>query len=341
MNAQQRVSAVLNGKETDRRAFAMTLSLYGARLTKTDAVDYFSDPKLYAAGQRAVVDLCGPDILFGPFAFALEAEAFGAIVERFHDAPPVVRKPAFRSARHTEGIRMPSPADHPRLRFLIDSVRELVQDQAGERPVAAPIIAPTDLPNLLVGMDAWLELLLFEPEPARFWSRVALDHFLALAHAYAEAGAAFLVMPIMMISPSFVDQALADRVLKPLLKEAFERTPIPVVFHHGGNRLTPNLNIYKDLPNLAGFALDEKDSFKEARDILGPAPVLLGNLSGPHVSRRSPADMEARIRALLADRNMDRRYIFAGSGADIPYDTDPGILASIRSILEEPLLAGC
>ncbi len=207
--------------------------------------------------------------------------------------------------------------------------------------MAAPIIAPTDLPNLLIGMDAWLEFLLFEPEPARFWSRVAMDHFLALAGAYAEAGAAFLVMPIMMISPSFVDQALADRILKPLLREAFERTPIPVVFHHGGNRITPNLKIYKDLPNLAGFALDEKDSFREARDILGPGPVLMGNMSGPHVSRRPPADVEGRIRALLADRNTDRRYILASSGADIPYDTDPEILSSIRRILEEPLLAGC
>ncbi len=91
MNARQRVAAALNGEEADRRAFALTLSLYGARLTKMDAVDYFSDPKLYAAGQRAVVDLCAPDILFGPFAFALEAEAFGAIVERFHDAPPGLR----------------------------------------------------------------------------------------------------------------------------------------------------------------------------------------------------------------------------------------------------------
>ncbi len=93
MNSMERIGAVLAGKPTDRRAFTLTLSLYGARLIGKSAADYFGDPELYAAGQRAVVNLCEPDILFGPFALALEAQAFGATVELFS-----IRRP-FRENR--------------------------------------------------------------------------------------------------------------------------------------------------------------------------------------------------------------------------------------------------
>jgi uroporphyrinogen decarboxylase len=200
----ERIGAVLSGGTPDRRPFTLTLSLFGARLTGVSAVDYYADPSLYAAGQRAVVDLCEPDIVFGPFALALEAEAFGAVVERFADAPPLVKKPAFKSALGITTIKRPDPEAAPHLRFLVDSVRAVVQNQQGTRPVAVPITAPCDLPVLLLGMDTWLETLLFKPELAAHWGHLATEHFLALAAAYFKAGASVLVTPVMLANPAII-----------------------------------------------------------------------------------------------------------------------------------------
>ncbi len=330
MNAMERVGAVLIGKPADRRAFTLTLSLYGARLIGKSAADYFCDPELYASGQRAVVDLCEPDILFGPFALAFEAEAFGASVEFFPDSPPMLRKPAVKSAREIGSIRVPKTESHPRLRFLVDSLQAVVEDQKGQRPVAAVIVAPTDLPILLMGMENWLEILLFKPELAKEWSRLALEHFENMAAAYFKAGATFLASPVMMVNPVFVDSAQAEKLVKPLLHEAFARLGGPIVFHHCGNAIAAILHLYKDLPNLAGFVLDERDSFIQAREILGPDMLLLGNLNGPQFGRRKPEDLERRAKALLADRQADPKFIFATSAADIPYDTDPSVLVAIR-----------
>lgn len=334
MNSMERIGAVLSGGTPDRRPFTLTLSLYGARLTGVSTIDYYADPELYAAGQRAVVDLCEPDIVFGPFALALEAESFGAVVERFRDAPPLVKKPAFKSAMDITTIRRPDPETDSRLRFLVDSVRAVVEDQHGARPVAVPIAAPCDLPALLLGMDQWLDTILFNPELATQWGLIATEHFEALAAAYFKAGANFLVAPVMMSNPAIMHPELADKTILPILRDAFGRLTGPIVFHHGGNPLSKSLDRVKDLPHVAGFAVDERDALTVSRRTLGAAPLLLGNLSGPHFSRRSPVDIAGRITRILRDRENDPNFILASSNADIPYDTDPDCIVAVRRTVE-------
>jgi len=333
MTAMERVGAVLSGAVPDRRPFTLTLSLYGARLSGADTLDYYAQPAVFVSGQRAVVDLCEPDILFGPFALCLEAAGYGATLDRLPDSPPSLIKPAVKSPRDTQVPRPQTDTD-PGLRYLVESVASLVADQGGKRPVAAVITAPSDLPILLLGMDGWLEALLFEPELAAFWSALALDHFEALAAAYFRAGASFLVSPVMMTSPAFMNPALAERTIVPLIRTAFSRLKGPIVFHHAGNRLAPYIGMVRDLPNVAGFALDARDSFAEARSVVGPEPLLLGNLSGPHFSRRTPEWIAEKTRAILVERKDDRTFIFATANADIPWDTDPEILVTLRRTIE-------
>ena len=337
MNSMERIGTVLAGGQPDRRAFTLTLSLYGARLTGQDVASYYSNPALYAAGQRAVVDLCEPDVLFGPFALSLEAKAFGATTAQLPDAPPFVSKLALKAPKDIAKLKRPDVEQNAYLRFLVEAVQAVVADQGGKRPVAAPIAAPTDLPILLMGMENWLQILLFEPALAEAWSQLALNHFEALAAAYFKAGASFLVTPVMMVNPILVDPDTAKRLIVPLLREAFARLGGPVVFHHGGNRIARCIGSLKDLPNLAGFVVDEGDSLSAVRRTLGPAMVLLGNLSGPHSSRRSAEDVQRRVRNILANRQGDAKFILASTGADIPFDTDPKVLEGIRHQVEAGL----
>jgi len=232
-------------------------------------------------------------------------------------------------------IKRPDPERDPHLRFLVDSVQAVVQDQHGTRPVAVPITAPSDLPVLLLGMDQWLETILFKPELAMQWGHLVTEHFEALSAAYFKAGASFLVSPVMMSNPTIMHPELAERTILPILGEAFKRSPGPIVFHHGGNPLSKSLNRIKDLPNVAGFVVDERDALTVSRRTLGTAPLLLGNLSGPHFSRRSPADIAERTTRILRDREADPNFILASSNADIPYDTDPDCIVAVRRVVEE------
>lgn len=329
MNALERVFAAVRGEPADRRAFSLVLSLYGARLTGCPLEAYYSRPEDYLAGQRAVVDLCDPDILFAPFALPLEARAFGCELSHFEHAPPNVRRPACRGLADLPALRTPDLSD-PGLAYLVESVRLLAGEFGREKPICAVLTAPVDLPALLVSIGEWIEALLFQPRAREELVRRTTDHFVALANAMLQAGATFVATPAVFINPRIITAGMAREHMVPLLAKAYSQVRGPVIFHHGGNPLSGFLDIFKDLPNVAAYALDHRDSFAEARRALGPGPVLLGNLSGPHLPGYSPGEAGERTRRILAERRGDPRYIFCTANADVPWHTPPETILAVR-----------
>lgn len=329
MNSLDRVLAAVRGEPADRRAFALVLSLYGAKLTGCSLSDYYSNPVEYLAGQQAVVDLVDPDILFTPFALTLEARAFGCTLKHFDTAPPNVVRPACKGLSDLASLLAPDMESDPGLRYLVESTRHLSREFGREKAIAAVLTAPMDLPALLVSIDEWIEALLFHPEVRKELLRRASDHFVALASALFDAGANFVITPAVFANPRFLTQQMVQEHVVPPLAEAFSRVSGPIVFHHGGNPLAACLDLFKDLPNVLGFALDHRDSFAEARAIVGETPVLLGNLSGPHLPGLSPEEAYAQTGSILSDRAADPRFIFCTSNADVPWSTAPETIQAV------------
>ncbi len=303
-------------------------------MTSAAVEEYYANPGLYVRGQRAVCSYLDPDIVFTPFVFAFEAAAFGAELAPQKNSVPNVRKPPFRSARAALEHPDSDPGSDPFLRFLTDSSADCAEAFRGERIVAAPIVAPTDLPALLLGIEGWMEILLFRPEDAEGLFSKARRHFAALAEAYRSAGVSILVMPMMFANPRILDEESIRRLALPVLEAALRDCPLPVVLHHGGTAFAERIGLYTGLPNLAGFALGAQDSFSRARDITGPDTVLLGNISGPCFDVYTRDSLSSSLTALLEDRRNDRRWIFANGGAELPAWTPPDRLTLVRDILQ-------
>jgi uroporphyrinogen decarboxylase len=321
----ERLGSTLSGTFADRRLAAPLLSLYGAALAGTPTERHYRDAKLYAAGQRAVAERFAPDVLFGPFALALEAEAYGAELAWPADAPPTVRKPLRGAAALASGA---APAG-PGLDYLAESVRLTAEAVRGDRPVAAALTAPTDLPALVLGIDAWLEILLFEPSAAAELLARSEEHFSARAAALFRAGATFVVVPIMFANPAILTDDLIRALMIPSLGRAFGSLPGPVVFHHGGNPLARRIGLFAELPNVVGFALDGSDDPAVAREALGDGPLLLGGPTGPNLRRMSPEAAAEAVRRLLRNRAGDPRFAVATSAADVPLDTPPKVIDAV------------
>lgn len=330
MNAIERVFAAFRGERADRRAFSMVLSLYGARLTDCPLDAYYTSPERYVAGQRAVVDLCDPDILFTPFAMASEARSFGCELVHFTQGPSNVKKPACKGLADLASLRQPDLRSDPDLVYLVESTKRLADIFGRDKPIAAVLTAPVDLPALLVGIDQWMEALLFEPAKRDELVRRTTAHFVALANAMLEAGASCVVTPVMFANPRLVTPEIARQRVIPLLAQAYAQVRGPVIFHHGGNTLARFLEHFKGMPGVAGFALDQRDSFAEARTILGEEPVLFGNLSGPHLPGMTPQQAAERTRSILAERADDPRFIFCTANADVPWGTPPETIRAVR-----------
>lgn len=329
MTSLERVLAALTGVPQPRPPFALTLSLYGARLSDCPLDLYYRDARRYALGQQAVYNTFSPDILFAPFALTLEAEAFGGELIFLPDFAPNLRKPAVRSAEAFLDLDPPDIDNHPSLLYLRQSVREMRKILGTEVPICGILTAAVDLPAIVIGLDQWLEILLFTPDKAEAILAKSTTHFQAMANALFADGANFIGLTTVSTNPRILYRQIIDSLILPALKSSFAGINGPIVFHHGGNPMVPFLGDYLDLPGVIGYAIDHRDSLAEARAILGPNRVLLGNLNGPPLARLSPAKVLAQVDAILEDRRDDPHFIFLTAGADIPINTPPELLQAI------------
>lgn len=329
--------ARLVGGVTDRPPFTLTLSAYGARLTGCPLRTYYRDPEAYVAGQVAVREELGPDLVFSPFALALLGEPFGSSMAWFDHQPPNLDRPAVPTVAEAARLPLPDVDAHPTVLFFRESVRRLARAYKGEVPVVGVVLCPVDLPPLIVGLDAWMEALVsHDPAVPRL-----LEHctrfFVEFGNALLADGAGFLAFPGVFCSPAVLPLSMVRNLALPVLAEAFQQVRGPIVWHHGGNPLVVHLEALRGLSNVIGYAVDSSDSLAQARQVLGEGPVLLGNLDGPSLDQRSPDEVHRQARAILLDRARDRRFILASSAADVPLATPLENLRAVR----EAVLSSC
>jgi uroporphyrinogen decarboxylase len=329
MSSKERIVAALEGTLQPRTPYTLTLSLYGAKLIDCALDEYYRNPQCYAEGQEAVHDLCSPDILFSPFAACMEAEAFGSELKFLPKAPPNIRKPAVHSADDFLGLSMPDVDNHPSLLYLRESVRCLAERFNGQIPICGVLTAPVDLPAIVMGIDMWIETLVYAPEKAAKIIDRIKKYFIRMANALFEDGADFICLPTMFSNPQILYPQLIDTLILPALNETFKEVNGAIIFHHGGNPLVPYLDRYLSLSNVAGFAVDHRDSLDEAREVLGSDRLLLGNICGPTLSRTPVGKVLEKVDFILDNRKGDPHFVFSTSAADIPWDTPPELLKGI------------
>ena len=335
MTSMERVMAALQGDIPDRRAFTMTLSLYGAKLTDCPLPEYYSVPQLYLKGQTAVVEQCKPDIIFTPFALALEAQAFGSEIVFLPKSPPNVKKPFIKNPDEIDNIKLPDVDSDKSLSYIRNSTRLLAERFKGTVPICGGLTAPMDLPATIMGVDNWLEILLFDPDKTEQIFSMMSEYFVSMANGMFEDGIDFLALPMMFCNPRLVTEKMIAELIIPQLSEIFAKVKGPIVYHHGSNPIAGYLDHYRQLPNIAGFVLDPKDDFNEARETLGENTLLLGNLDGGTLSKIKPERAILMAKKILDDRKDDRHFIFATTGADVGWDTPMETITGIYDAIQK------
>lgn len=335
MNSTERIMATLAGKPVDRRAFVPVLSLYGARLTNCPLDRFYTDPAAYVAGQLAVRKEFAPDMLFGPFAFALIGAAFGSEIKSSASQAPNIRKPAITSLAAWDRLVLPDPDTNPHLLYFREAIRLLVAELQGSVPVAACLPAPIDIPALVMGMEGWLELVLFDKEGARRVLEKVNRFFVLLANCLFAEGAMVAFLPCGYASPTVLMREPVESLMRPALEQALGQLNGPAVLHHAGAALLGHLDILAGLPAAIGFALKFEESLAGARQLIGPDPVLLSGPHGPSLAEMDVAQVENVCRTILEerDRAKDRRFILVTLGADVPLSTPPENLHAMRKAL--------
>jgi len=321
MNSMQRIMATLQGKPADRRAVSLTLPLYGARLTGCDLSEYYTNPAAYARGQSAVLATFQPDILFGPFSLPLEGAAFGSHVRFFENQPPNLEHPAISSVSEIGQLIVPDVDSHPGLAYFREAIRLMVSEHGHTVPVASVALSPIDLPAMILGIEGWLQTLLFDEAGAKRMLELTIPHFVRWMNALFSEGAMFAVLPAGFANPSIVTREIAAEITVPAMREALSEVTFPIFIHSAGSPLARFLDSFAGLPNVAGFVLNGGDSFAEAREKVGPEPILVGNIDGPSLFTQKREGVRADCLAALRDRRDDPRFVLGTCGSDIGFDT--------------------
>ena len=334
MNSMERVLATVAGKPRDRCAFTAMLSLYGARLTSCDIERYYTDPAAYAQGQLAVLETFRPDILLSPLAFASMGTAFGSKLHFFADQPPNIRRPAIASADEWDRLVLPDPGTHPHLLFFRETVRGMAAQTRGEVPIAAVLPSPMDFPILIMGIEEWLQTVLFDAPRARRIVDDIMPLFVHMANGMLEDGCTFIVVSCAFASPAIVTREIVTGFSRPSLERALAQLKGPVLLHNTGAPFLRYLDLLRGLPSTIAFAVDCLDDLGEARQAIGPDAVLFGGPFGPNFPSKTAAQVEEKCRAILEGRRRDPHFILFTAGADIPLNTPPENIHAIRRAAE-------
>jgi uroporphyrinogen decarboxylase len=335
MNSLERVLSTLKGETLDRPAVSLTLPLYGARLIRCPLKEYYTNPKYYAEGQYAIKEEIQPDILFSPFALTAEGEAFGSEVIYYNNQAPNLIRFAAQSAEEMLNLNYPDINKHPRLTYIRESIRILSSKYKNEVPIAGIVLSPVDLPIMIIGIEAWLEALLFQEKIARQVLEICSNFFIEWSNAIAADGATTVIFPGVFCNPRVISPKIVQEIIIPVFERVFSEVKCPIVLHHGGDIIGPFLEMYKNLPNVIAFLVDKNDNLAESRKKIGPNKLLLGNIDGPTLNKLKPDDIKIKCSGILENRKDDKHFILASSAADIPYDTPKENLMAVMEAINE------
>lgn len=342
MNSAGRIQAVIEGEFTDRRAIVLILSLYGARLTNCPLDQYYTDPDAYFKGQQAVRETFEPDVLFSPFVLPYMGAAYGSRTKVFENQPPNMFKPAINNARDFFSLEKPDVDSNVYLTYLRECVRKLVKEYGSTTPVGTFALSPMDLPSMVMGMETWLETVLFNQTLAKKIVEQVSLFFIEYTDKLFSDGASFVVLPLPFANLRIIPPKIAKEFAVPLLKDTFEQVKGPLVLHHVGASFLRSLEHLQGLPNVMGYYVGKEDSLIRARDIVGQKKVIIGNIDGPGLRKRGAEDIRRQTRDILEQMKDDPCFIIATSSPDIDPDTpEENILAIMDTVKRFSIEVGC
>lgn len=333
MNSRDRVMAAVTGKPFDKRPFSGVFSLYGSKLTGVPTEQYYTDSQAYIEGQTKVMELIEPDLISTPLTLVAEGESFGSHIKFLDQRPPNLKLPAISSLDDIAKLNVPDISSHPRLVYTIECLRGLKKRFGNDVMIAGLLLNPSDIPLMISSMEVWLPAVVRKEEGVERLLEKVIPFFLSWANALVDEGADILVMPSPFTIPTVVTRELAISYAKPVLEETFSKLQVPLFLHHVGAPYAKFIDIFADLPNLAGFVIDHRDSLELAREKAGPETLILGGLDGPNLDLLTTEEVEQKTLSILEDRRNDPHFMFMFTGPDVNYNTPlENILAAKRTI---------
>lgn len=329
MSPYDRVMAVLQHQTPDCVPAFPILLMHGAAELGLDLETYFSKGEHYAEGQLRLLEKYGHDCVFGFPHIVEDINAFGAGLVYFKNGPPSAAEMVIQSYDDIDRLTAPDPGSAPILGETLKAIGLLAQEVKGQVPILGACIAPFSLPSMLMGTEAWMDLMLFEEEEVRQpvmkkFLDVTTDFCVNWANMQLAAGADAVVLGDGMASASVINRQQFIDMALPVIKETIARINGPVI-HEGVGSVHLMIDLLPETGAI-GIMLTCDDDLAEYKQLVGESLALIGNLNNIEMRRWSAEDMTQKAQAALAEGAPGGGYILSAQGPEIPLRVDDVVI---------------
>jgi MtaA/CmuA family methyltransferase len=258
--------------------------MFAARQFGVPFIEYTKDGRIMAAAQSKLVHDFGIDCLLmcsDPAREVIDIAGEGSI-SWYEDQGPAIceERAALLDKSRLKTFRIPDPLGGGRMHDRIKSIEVLYQEFQGEVSIVGwvegPLALAAELRGLTRSMTDFLDDPAFMGDLLDFTAEVAMVY----AEAEIQAGADTIGMSdaaASMMGPKYYRGFLFPRQLR-VVESIRKAHPEVIVRLHMCGNTDPLIAQMKQLP-VQIFELDSPTNLAAARAELGPARVILGNVS--------------------------------------------------------------
>ncbi len=332
MNSYERITMTLQGLPVDRTPVIAVLGIYGCPMIQQSIQSVYSNHDLYCKSQEITQEVFQPDCLISPFDYSIIAEAFGCEVAWYDNQAPNIKKYRFKNGIDLLKAPLPGIEKTGRLGLALQITKTLSKKYNKQIPVFSIVPGPLSVPALLLGLENWIEIVLFNEK----LKEEVLEHlnrfYVNWCNRLLSSGCMALVITEGIATEEIMNHDLFKSILYSHLRESFNKIKGPIIFHHTGGRILHNLDLISDLPNVIGIAISSKDDIQDSIKKIKNNQLIIGNID--NLSMPSMSEEEIYTKSIdLLEKNQNRgRFVLSNSGADIPINTPiKNIHAMIRA----------
>lgn len=328
MTSLQRVLTTLGQQEPDRVPFFLLVTMHGARELGLTIKEYYSKAEYVAEGQLRLRKKYRHDCLYSFFYASLETEAFGGETIFIADGPPNAGEPVLRKPEAIARLMAPRVQDCACLQKVLETQRQLKAQVKDDAPIIGVVMSPFSLPVMQMGFDAYLDLMLEQPDLFEHLMRVNEEFCVDWANAQLAAGATAICYFDPVSSATIVTRQQYLKMGWAVARRTLARIQGPTATHFASGRCLPILNDVAQT-GTAIIGVSTEENLQELKLAAQGRLTILGNLNGIEMRRWSAADAEKHVKTAIAQAGRGGGFILSDNHGEIPFQVPAETLLAI------------
>lgn len=334
MTSMERVLCTLSGRQPDRVAYFLPVTMHGALEMGVPLGEYYSSARLVAEGQLRLRAKYRDDIVYPFFYGGIDLEAFGGEINFYDDGPPNSVGPLITDPAQLARLVPPVVSESLPLRRVLDAIEILARELAGEAPIAGVVMSPFSLPVMQLGFEEYIRLMFEQPEALGRLFAVNEAFCVSWANAQLGAGANMIGYFDPVSSPGLVPSETFHRFGQPLMRRCMAQFAGPAAALMASGRSAPILeDMVRASAAVVGVGLEE--DLGEVKAAAAGRITIMGNLNGLQMRRWTTRDVEEQIRGVVDSAAAGGGYILSDAHGEIPIQVPEETLLAITAAVEE------